>query len=196
MWRIQLNLNEEREVVTQSGETLVLEGIVGGDLSLRESDGPLGIREYEYASYCEVDFDFELRGRRYNHRSLLWCREFLFRDGESVLEDRSGFEPSLTFAQLFDGRQTLTYTLDTGECRKIRVKYMDTQFWLMPEPTTCCVKCRHYDSSDFAGYRTIFYHRSYEELLFRKAAKLLYDEDGNLEDFEPNGQDYVIVEER
>ena len=72
---------------------------------------------------------------------------------------------------------------------------MDTQCSLMLTSDGVVVECRHYDASDYAGYRTIYYERPWHELVLLPTSRLCFDQSGKLEDLLAHAEEFVTLEQ-
>jgi hypothetical protein len=156
-------------------------------------DGPLNERLYRHPGFYRVVSEFDVDGQKWRINGALTCGLLLFKDGEAVRESHPGFQASLgPIEDVLDWGEFLEQSLEGGTRRKVHVSHMDATCELMLRPRSVTVKCRYYDALNFQDYHTVYYQRSFEEIAFPWALKLLRGPDGRVEDWTIPNDTYEI----
>ena len=169
---------------------------ITGALTLRPSDGPLGIREHEHPSFILATFDFSVGGRNLRYTGFISQWDLWAPSGTEVQTECPQFEDQTDQLDgMMDGRDDWSYVLPDGTTHTNRLKYTSCKFWVMTQPSSLLVRCQYYDQNpDIADTVKIFYARPLDELLLFKETKVFHDVDGNPEDFDLHGGDTIILQ--
>ncbi len=179
-------LSEDRKATCGDKNILLPRGTeVSGTLRLETFDGPLGIREYDNASFLRADFAFTHDGQIYQYSGIISPWDLWAPNGTGVAKEQSGFRDETgQLDGMMDGRDDWEYILPDGSTHSNRLKYTSCHFWVMVKPSALDVKCKYYvHNSNIADYVTIFYSRSLADLLLLKDTSVFNDAEGKPEDY-------------
>lgn len=195
---VSFTLNSERLVrIGEEQFILPVHSVLAGRLSLKTSDGPMGLREFEQPSFLHACFDFEFGGRQMRYAGFIRWSALWAPDGtQTTFEDRDFIPECGIIEGLKDSRADWFYISSDGRRHTNRLKYTGCYFEVMLKMTGMQVKCRYYDQNpDITGYVTIYYSRDLDDLLLRKDIKFCYDQDGKVEEFLWDEGPYVTLVE-
>jgi len=194
--RIAFEVSSEREILLSNDCRMHLRQgqHLEGTLCLERWDGPTG-KSYELPSFYHVTFEFMMQDKPLIYRNEITPHDLVPDDGEECTLDAPEFEASLPGIQwVFDTDDTLKLSGQSGSAIEMVLKHMDCILTPMLLADSFRVECKYYDLQR-ADYSTIFLARSYESLLFLKAMMISRDENGNVEEWIPHDEEYVMVEE-
>ena len=194
--QIEFKLPKQREVIAGDTSISIKQHThLTGDLTLKASDGPLGIREYENPSYLQVIFDFEVDGMPLRYSGIITQWNLWAPSGSRVQIEYTNFEEQIgPIEGMMDMREDWSYILPNGKTHTNRLKYTSCKFWVMLLPASFMVRCDYFDQNpEIADMRTIFYSRPFEELILLKDTKIFLDENGIPEDYDPHSGDSITL---
>ena len=98
--------------------------VLAGQLSLKTSDGPMGLREFEQPSFLHACFDFEFGGRQMRYAGFIRWSALWAPDGTQTTFEDPGFIPECGMIEgLNDSRADWFYIRSDGRRHTNRLKY-------------------------------------------------------------------------
>ena len=171
----------EKKIELNQGSTL------SGTLTLKTTDGPWNIREYNYPSFLDMQFEFSLPEdptRTFRYQAELPVEKLWAPNGTQVAYEMPEFEDQVgDLEELIDWREDWSYLTPEGETHTNRLKYTSATFQVMIETDSLLVCCEYYDQNeDITDYVTIFYRVPLANILLLPDHIPCYREDGSLDD--------------